>query len=150
MGVLDKYFPEAAKAPATAQQEKPATPAPAKEEYRAFSAPVPDPQIRLIIYRKKNACLMPRYDVLYDVFFNECGTELGLVFAHQLLMLRGQKLTEIVGALRTNGVEWIREYDSRIHQPVVGDACIVTAIEVKAARPMPEMFDSIDRPPAEK
>jgi hypothetical protein len=149
MSLLDKYFPEATQ-PATAQQEKPAPIPLPKEAYRAFSAPVPDPQVRLIIYRKKNACMMPRYDVLYDVFFNECGTELGLVFAHQLVMIRGQKLTEIVGALRTNGAEWIREYDSRIHQPMVEDACIVTSIEVKAARPMPEMFDSINRQAEEK
>jgi hypothetical protein len=105
-----------------------------KEEYRAFSAPTPDRQTRLIIYASKDGYMMPKYDVLYDVFMNPDGSQLALIFAHQVVMIEGRKLLELAGALRTDSVEWIRQFNSNLHAPVLDDRCIITDIRTDVKR----------------
>ena len=103
-----------------------------KVPYQAFGAPTSDPQIRLMIYAKKFS-MMPRYDVLYDVFFDGAWEHVGLIFPHHRITIYGENLMGLVNALRTNSVEWIREYNGFFHEALPpGEELlpIITSIDV--------------------
>lgn len=80
-----------------------------KEPYVAFSAPTKDAQYRVIIYANK-FCMMPQYSVLYDVFFEGKGEGVSLIFPHHRILMFGRYLLPLVAALRTNSIEWLREF----------------------------------------
>ena len=138
MSLLDEYLnpteekPQARAPVATAQATLPPFERTiAKEEYKAFSAPTEDRQTRLIIYAKKGGYMMPKYDVSYDVFMNPDGTQLVLVFPHHAVIMEGRHLLEVAGKLRNDAVEWVRDFDHRIHLPVTDDRCLITKIETR-------------------
>ena len=102
--------------------------------YQAAGAPTSDPQIRLIIYAKQ-MFLMPRYDVLYDVAFNGLYEFVGLIFPHQRVRIYGRNLQGVVAGLRTNSVEWLREYVPAFFElpPDDGTLPVITEIQIDGA-----------------
>ncbi|MBV9467761.1 MAG: hypothetical protein JOZ57_00785 [Abitibacteriaceae bacterium] len=103
-----------------------------KDPYAAWGAPTSDPQVRLVIYARK-FYMMPRYDVLYDVFFDGSYKFVGLIFPHHRVSIYGQNLQELVNALRINSVEWIREFIFSLHElppDEDGTLPIISSIEV--------------------
>ncbi len=103
----DKQRPDGAESATILAGPKPRGIAP--KPYQAFGAPTSDQQVRLIIYAKK-IFMMPQYAVMYDVFFDGAGEFVGLVFPHHRVKIYGRNLMPMVDALRTNKIEWIREY----------------------------------------
>ena len=154
MSILDQYIskaqPNAASMPVleSTRVEPQLKAEIVKEEYRAFSAPTTDRQTRLIIYAKKGGYLMPKYDVMYDVFFNSDGSGLSLVFPHHIVIMYGRGLIELAAGLRTDSVEWIRDFDPRIHLPVADDRCFISDIRTEVRRPqMPDIVRETPPPP---
>ncbi|MBW4597541.1 MAG: hypothetical protein KME46_32750 [Brasilonema angustatum HA4187-MV1] len=88
--------------------------------YRAFSAPTPDPLLRLNIHTDK-IHLMPRYDLLYDVAYSGIGDFVGLIFPHMRVKMFGRNLRLLVKGLFTHSVEWVREYDPNFWKFAPGD-----------------------------
>ncbi len=104
-----------------------------KAEYAAYGSPTSDPQIRVIIYAVA-FFMMPRYDVMYDVFFSGNGEFVGLIFPHHRVKIFGRNLMDLVYCLRTNSVEWIREYHPTFHElppDFDGQLPVITSIEVE-------------------
>ena len=105
-----------------------------KDPYAAFGSPTADPQIRLVIYAKR-FFMMPQYSLLYDVFFDGAGEYIGLVFPHHTVKLYGRNLLSVIEGLRTNRVEWIREYVEFFHElPLEEDAPVITSIDTAAVQ----------------
>ncbi len=108
-----------------------------KDPYVAYSAPTGDAQIRVIIYAKR-FYMMPQYSVLYDVFFEGMGEFVSLIFPHHRVSMWGRNLLPMVNALRTNSVEWLKEYDPLIHFPAEDpEAAIIESIEILTTVPNP-------------
>lgn len=157
MSILDQYIskaqPKAASMPV--QENQPVVPKLPpeiiKEEYRAFAAPTQDRQSRLIIYAQKGGYMMPKYDVMYDVFFSSDGSGLSLVFPHHIVIMYGQGLIELAAALRNDTVEWIRDFDPRIHFPVTDNRCFISEIRTEVRRPqMQDVSRETPAPPPPK
>jgi len=89
-------------------------------EYRAFSAPTSDPQLRLRIYSKKTA-LMPRYDLLYDVVHSGIADFVGLIYPHMQVKMFGRNLNPLIDAFVNNSVEWVLEYHPPFFEFAKGD-----------------------------
>lgn len=101
-----------------------------KEPYVAFAAPTGDPQLRVILYARK-FFMMPQYSVLYDVFFEGKGEYIALIFPHHRVSLWGRNLLPLVTALRTNSVEWLREFNPLFFdEPTDPEAPVIEEAEI--------------------
>ena len=101
-----------------------------KREYKAFDAPTGDKQDGFVIQTRNYGGIMPSYGVFFQANFDDDGANMVLLFAHQLVKLRGRMLHELVEPLRLKTLQVLREFDGRKHLPADPGACVITGIEV--------------------
>ena len=67
---------------------------------------------RIIVKRRVEAHRAPGYSYLVDVMWDgDQGEEIGLVFSHTTIMIRGKHLQDLARQLATEKVQFIQEFD---------------------------------------
>lgn len=97
------------------------------KNYVAFRPSAKAP--RLILFRRKETHCAPTYSYLVDIFWQQDGKEISLLFSHAKVIVKGKNLQNLARHLAGNRVAFIQEFDSAKWESPAPAEPVITTIE---------------------